>query len=46
MYVVKDVGVLGYDLEELSGGVVGGILRGEEEGEDGLGDFIVVEYVE
>lgn len=43
---VKNVGALGHDLEQPSGGTAGGILRSKEEGEDGLRDFVVAKHAE
>ncbi|KAI6776070.1 hypothetical protein HG530_000015 [Fusarium avenaceum] len=43
---VKDIGSLGGNLEQPSGSTAGGILRSEKEGEDGLGDLVVVEHAE
>lgn len=43
---VKNIRALGSDLEEPSGSTAGGILRGEEESEDGLGDLVVGELAE
>jgi len=43
---VKNVGSLGGNLEEPSGGAAGGILRSEEEGEDGLRNLVIVEHTE
>lgn len=43
---VKDIGSLGGNLEEPCGGAAGGILGSEEEGEDGLGDLVIVEHAE
>lgn len=43
---VEDIGALGHDLEEPSGGAAGGILGSEQESEDGLGDLVIGEIAE
>ena len=43
---VQDVGTLCHDLEEPGSRAAAGILRGEQEGEDGLGDLPVGEVAE
>lgn len=43
---IEDVRALGHDLEQPSRGTASGILRGEEESENGLGDLVVGELAE
>jgi hypothetical protein len=43
---VKNIGSLGGNLEEPRGGAAGGILGSEEEGEDSLGNLVIVEHAE
>lgn len=45
-HAIKDIRTLSHDLEQPSGGAAGGILRSEQEGEDGLGDLVVGEVTE